>query len=114
MASESSLEWRTLRGLVARSAVMSEPRRQRGLHHQHTAGSADEAVAARKILLLGGVPGGTRRSSSAFGDPMREFAIGRRIDAIEAGADDGERRTGGGQRAGARQRRCRSPSPRRW
>src|SRR2546429_9918021 len=70
-------------------------RRQRRLDNQYAADhSAQQTIAPRKILLerwrsrwiLG-------KKRATHGDRARELAMARRIDAIEPGSDDGNRRT---------------------
>src|SRR5947207_13835339 len=64
------------------------------LDDQHTfRETADQSIASRKILFPGGCPGRKFGEEPALvGNPVRKIAMARRIHAIKAGADDGERR----------------------
>ena len=92
-----------------------EPRRdqrtagERRLDHQRAEAEAgDHAVAARKLSASAGVPSGTRdQRAAAVDDRVREIAVGGRIDAIEAGAEHGQRAATGFERAAVRGRRRR-------
>ena len=93
--------------LLARKSRGDErARRQRCLDDEHTAGqTAQQAIAPRKVFLP------RRRSGpilgeqcSAFRDCARQRSIARRVDAIGAGANDGNRRSRTGESAFVRRR----------
>jgi hypothetical protein len=88
--------------LIARESRRDERSgRQRRFDDEDAAGeAADQAIALREVLPARGRARQVFRNERAFAcDALREVAVARRVDAIEAGADDRQRRRVASERA---------------